>query len=323
MFIKDILPPRILMQAEALERRLPEQHPAMPNIITRIKKLKSGYNGEKSLNFYLKQIPLLHASIFHDLRLPLGNGFFQIDVLLLSQKFMIIFEAKNNSGTLIFEKNQMIQQYEDTRKIYENPITQAKRHKILLHYFLNQYEIPKIPTDFFVTICKDSTEIDIKYPEAYRRICRTGDVINIVETAHRSYKQEIVNKPTVEKISNLLVNSHTPKQYDVQKIFDIGQHEIITGVQCPCCFHLPMLYRRMNWLCPKCHFISKNAHIEAIEDYFLLFNLPLTNAELCRFLHIPSSRTATYIFSLLNLPYTGTNRNRKYHQATSIIQQTQ
>ncbi|MCL6570356.1 MAG: NERD domain-containing protein [Bacillus sp. (in: Bacteria)] len=77
----------------------------MPDIKAKIRIIRSGYNGEKTIKYYLEKIPEQKYHIFYGLRLPIGNTFFQIDVLLLSPKLILILDAKNNLGTLRFEKN--------------------------------------------------------------------------------------------------------------------------------------------------------------------------------------------------------------------------
>ncbi len=315
MFEKEILPPKLLLQAEAVEGRLPENHRSIPGIKMKIKSLRSGYNGEKAMNYYLQQIPNQKYHIFHDLRLPYGNGFFQIDAFLLSEKLNLILEGKNHSGTLHIEKNQMIQVFNGNREVYENPISQANRHKLLLNYFLEQYQIPPIPTEFFVVVSKPSTEVIISpdYSEAYKRIYKVGDLLEIIEATQKKYKRNILSQQTIENIIRILLNSHTPNEYDILEMFAVDPLDILTGVHCPNCLHLPMIFNRMNWICPHCHFVSHDAYLKAINDYFLIYNTTISNAELCRFLHIPSPRTATYIFSLLNFPCTGTRKHRIYH----------
>ncbi|HEY2419799.1 MAG TPA: nuclease-related domain-containing protein, partial [Neobacillus sp.] len=79
----------------------------MGEIEEKIRILNSGYQGEKTLNYFLGLIPEKKYHIFHGLRLPIGKYYFQIDAILLSPKLIILLEAKNNSGTLTIEKHQM------------------------------------------------------------------------------------------------------------------------------------------------------------------------------------------------------------------------
>lgn len=314
MFDKVIEIPKLLEQVEAVEGRLSENHYALPEIKFKIKALKSGFNGEKTIYYYLSQLPKEKFYIFHDLRLPYGNGFFQIDALLLSQKMKLILEGKNHSGTLHFDRNQMIQEYNGNREIYENPVSQANRHKILLDYFLKQYKIPLIPSDYYVIICKPSAEIIISsgYTEAYRKIHRAGNLLEIIEESEKRFNRKVVNEETIKNISKLLIKSHTPKEYDVLPMFGINKGDILPGVQCPRCLRLPMTYHRMCWICPYCQFVSRDAHFKAIKDHFLIFNTPITNSEIRTFLQLPNTRITSYFLSLVHLPHSGVSKGRIY-----------
>ncbi|WP_462408783.1 nuclease-related domain-containing protein [Neobacillus sp. Marseille-QA0830] len=294
----------------------------MPEIKNSIRVLRSGYNGEKVLNYYLKLLPEEQYYIFHDLRLPnQGNSFFQIDALLLSKRNIIILDGKNHSGSLKIERNQMIQTFNDKREIYENPLDQGMRHKILLRYFFDRYVIPFVPIEYYVVITKSSTEImiDKGYTEAKEKVCKATDLLRKIWENEKSYKKDIINQGVIERISQTLIDHHNPKRLDVLTTFGIGNPEIITGVQCPKCLSIPMIYNRKIWICPICHYISRDAFLKAINDYFLVINPFFSNPELRDFLHLPSSRTTTKYIHELNLPYTGVNRGRIYHQPTTLI----
>jgi hypothetical protein len=316
LFAKNLTVPILLHKTEALERRIKPNHEKMPIIKAKIKALKSGYNGEKVINYHLSQIPSQKYLIFHDLRLPLGNSFFQIDALLLSPKFILTIDGKNHSGKLTIEKNQMIQEYLDTREVYENPVSQVNRHKILLKYWLTQYQIPSIPIESLVVITKTSTEVKISqgYKEAEEKICKASDLLKKIEDIEKYFTKKSIDQKTIEKVRDLFLTKHTPKNSNVLKMFGIHEFEILTGVHCPRCLFLPMSYRRNNWICPSCQFISRDAHLKALNDYFLIINTTITNPEIRRFLHLPSPRVATNILSQLNFPYKGVKRGRVYLQ---------
>jgi hypothetical protein len=63
-----------------------------------------------------------------------------------------------------------------------------------------------------------------------------------------------------------------------------------------------------KWQCPICHSKSKDAHLEAIEDFFLLFQPSITNTKLRHFLHLSSSDTAARLLKAMNLPYSGAKK---------------
>ncbi|WP_408006688.1 nuclease-related domain-containing protein [Pseudalkalibacillus sp. A8] len=102
--------PIYLEQLMALVNRTPLNHPSLQYIVENLMKSKAGYKGEKMLEYYLRRIPHNDYYIFHDLRLPSKMDYFQIDILLVSLKMIILIEIKNISGTLFFDGNfnQMI-----------------------------------------------------------------------------------------------------------------------------------------------------------------------------------------------------------------------
>jgi hypothetical protein len=316
LFDKNLTTPTPLLQAEALERRLKINHEKISEIKKNIKILKSGYNGERELNYQLGQIPYHKYHILHDLRLPAGEAVFQIDVLLLSPNILIILDGKNHSGKITIEKNQMIQETADNREIYENPISQTNRHKILLKNWLEAKTLPPIFMDNLVVFTRSSSEIIITpgYKEAENKICKSHDLIKKIEELEDYYKKIWVSEQDILKVSNLLLRDHTPKRVDILKFFQICESDIIIGVQCPECLFAPMDYNRNKWMCPACQIISKDAHIRAIYDYFLIFKPWFTNAEIRMFLNLSSPRAAGYILSFLNFTRSGRTSDSIYHQ---------
>ncbi|WHY68060.1 nuclease-related domain-containing protein [Neobacillus sp. SuZ13] len=321
MFVKDLAVPLNLLKAEALEKRMPPNHPKLIDLRLFIKNLRSGYSGEMKIRYYLGQIPSKRFYIFHDLRLPYGDGYFQIDALLISPRGILMIDGKNHSGKLTIEKNQMIQDYMDKRIVYDNPIAQAHRHNLLLKYFLEKHKIPPMPIDSLVVISKSSTELCISpgYAIAEKKICRVGELLGKIEVFYNQHNKTLLDPKNIEKIKRLLLKSHTPLITDIMQKFSLQMLEIITGVQCPNCFRFPMSYNRKIWVCPHCHFISQDAHLVAIRDYFLLIDSSFTNMEIRTFLHLPSTRITTYFLSSLCFPYTGTTKGRVYHQPQNFL----
>jgi hypothetical protein len=316
LFVKNLTVPIPLLQAEAVERRISPGHEKMPEVKTKIKILKSGYNGEKELNYQLGQIPNHKYHIFHDLRFPIAEGFFQIDVLLLSPNILINLDGKNHSGKITIEKNQMIQETIDTREIYENPISQINRHKLLLRNWMEENTIPPISMDNLVIFTRSSSEIIIVpgYKEAENKVCKSHDLIKKIEEIEKYNKKIWMNDQGILKLSALLLKKHKPKREDILKLLQIPDRDIITGVQCPACLLAPMKYNRHKWLCPSCQFISKDAHIRAIDDYCLIYKPWFTNSEIRKFLHLPTPRNVTYFLTFLNFTRAGHTSDSVYHQ---------
>ncbi|MDP4086333.1 MAG: nuclease-related domain-containing protein [Bacillota bacterium] len=315
MFEKEFRAPIPLQQIEALLRRISVEHVKRPLAEEKAKILRSGYNGEKNLNYFLCLLPEKNYSIFHNIRLPIGSTFFQIDFLLISPKLGIILDSKNHSGTLTFEKNQLIHLSNTTEKINQNPLSQVYRHQYLLNRLFESHQIPKIPIEYHVVVTNPSTKIIISdgYKEAEKRVWKAESLLIKMDEMEKAYNKELIDKRSITKIKKVILQNDTVERIDFLKVFGIHPSEIQTGVLCPTCY-IPMEYTyRTWWKCPNCQCTSKNAHLHDIHDYFLLIKPSITNPELRAFLHLPNSRSTTYLLSKLHLPYSGNGKGRTYY----------
>ena len=321
LFDLPLIKPITLKQAEAAQRRLPSNHLMMAEVELKIRKLASGYKGEKTLHYFLRLLPEKNYHIFHGLRLPARDSFFQMDAHLLSPKLIILLESKNYSGTLTIEKQQLTQEINNTKVVYDNPISQVNRHKILLQYFFLKYQIPPIPIETVVVFTNSSSEIKIAngYHEAEKKICKAFNLLKKIDEIEKYYPKDKVDQKTIGKIKRLLLSKHTPFRSDFLKTLGIDRTDILPGVRCSDCWFIPMNYKKNKWICPVCQKISKEGSLEAINDYFLLINTSITNSELREFLQLPTRRASSYQLELLNLPSTGTKKGRVYHQPKDFL----
>ncbi|PLS05803.1 nuclease-related domain-containing protein [Neobacillus cucumis] len=321
MFDLPLIKPITLQQAEAAQRRLPSNHPKMAEVEVKIRILASGYKGEKTLNYFLGLLPEKNHHIFQGLRLPARDSFFQMDAHLLSPRLIILLESKNYSGILTLEKHQLTQEINNIKMVYDNPISQVNRHKILLQYFFQKYQIPPIPIETVVVFTKSSAEVKVAqgYQEAEKKICKAGDLLKKIEELEKYYPKDRVDSKTVGKIKRLLLSKHTPYRADFLGSLSINKSDILPGVCCSNCLYMPMEYKKNKWLCPVCLKISKEGSLKAINDFFLLINTSITNSELREFLQLPTRRASSYQLELLNLPSTGTKKGRIYHLPNDFL----
>jgi hypothetical protein len=317
LFEKGLTVPIPLQQIEAFLRRIPMEHPIRPIAEEKARILRSGFKGEKNLNYFLSLLPEKDYRIFHNIRLPSGTSHFQIDFLLISPKLIIILDSKNHVGTLIFEKKQLIQISNDSEKIYPNPLSQVYRHKFLLKKFLENHLIPNIPIEYHVVVTNPSTKVVISQgnEEAEKRVWKVEDSLIKMDELEKTFNKECLDKRNISKAKKIILQNNNPERYDFIKMFNMKQSEIPIGVQCPKCLSLPMDYKgRMKWECPSCQYISKDAYYQAIQDFFLIIKPSITHSELRHFLQIPNARLTTHLLSLLNLPCKGKNKGRTYYQ---------
>ncbi|EIJ80702.1 nerd domain-containing protein [Bacillus methanolicus PB1] len=301
---------------EALLRRLPKNHPKRPEIEEDALKRQAGYKGEQALDFYLNLLPEKDYTIFHDLRLPYGNSHFQIDTLLLSSTFALILEVKNISGTLIFDRtfNQLIRITGDKEESFPDPLSQVYNQHYQFKNWMEKRKIPELPIEYLVVISNSSSIIKISgNSNIYRKICPVGDLLRRINEISKIYKSIIITQKEIRRISQFLLKNHSEPSYDITQIYGISKKEISTGVQCPSCFTMPMIRKHGTWECPLCQTRSKTAHVQALQDYFLLIDSSITNKQFRDFLHLHSINTANYLLSSMNLCTSGSTKSRLYH----------
>ncbi|MFP5108715.1 nuclease-related domain-containing protein [Neobacillus sp. C211] len=278
----------------------------------------AGYQGEKSVGFHLSMLPDAKYLIFHGLRLLYRQYYFQIDFLLLCSAFAMDLEVKNMTGEISFEKNfnQTTCKKNGTEERMKNPVLQAKLQARKLKNWLREHNCTEVPIHYFFVNSNDRTIIrtESRNDQMIQHICNSEDLLEKIDQIAKYNNTDKLDKKELKKIKRLLLTNHTPDNPDILKAFNLSQKDIPSGVQCPECSTIPMVYKKGKWCCPKCATLSKTAHIQAIKDYFLLIKPSITNAELCQFLHIDSLNIGYKILKSLNLPYTGKFKNRVYHQ---------
>ncbi|MET0786790.1 MAG: NERD domain-containing protein, partial [Paenisporosarcina sp.] len=83
------------------------------------------------------------------------------------------------------------------------------------------------------------------------------------------------------------------------------------GVQCPICLEFGLIKHHHNWICSQNH-KTREAHLIAMDDYFYIFGMNITNKECRRFLHIECKHIAKRLLKQMNLEEKGKNKNRVY-----------
>ncbi len=306
-----------IVKDTALLRRTAKTIPRRSEIEENIAKRTSGYYGEKAADKELRFLPPNDYHIFHDLRLKsTGDYYFQIDTLILSSNFALINEIKNIIGKLYFEPqfHQLIRTHNGNEDSFKDPITQAKRQKQQLEVLFNKLNFGQYPIEYAVAISKASTKIDTSTssPLALQKVCFAHLIPEKIESLQKVHRDPTLNSKEMKKLCKTLLNLNTPREYNPLKFYGKSQAEIITGVQCPTCFAIPMINQYGAWFCPKCLSRSKDAHIPALIDYSLLIDSKITNQKCCEFLHLPSPDKAKYLLFKLNLPHSGSNKGRVY-----------
>ncbi|MFS0784508.1 nuclease-related domain-containing protein [Bacillus sp. 1P06AnD] len=316
--------PIIILQLEALLRRLPAHHFARIRIKEELAKCYAGFRGEQAVDYQLTFVEGQYE-LHHDVRLPFKEkSCFQMDFLLLTPYFILIIEVKNIVGTLVFDRtfHQLIRTINEKEESFPDPILQVKKQTHQLQKWLQKNKLPEIPIEYLVCISNPSTYIKSanRHSDICQKVTHAANLPFIIADIQEKFSQELLSKADYRKINRLLVKQQMDANYDVLKRFQIDRSTILSGILCPSCNRLPLQKQRERWYCTNCATSSKSAHIQALIDFRLLIGSTITNKQLREFLHIPSTSVASKILSSLKTSSDGTFKNRVYHLSIEELQ---
>jgi hypothetical protein len=320
LIIKNRTIPLVILILEALCRRLPLNYPKYQQIIEELGRRHAGYKGEVSLDYYLRLLPIDKYMILHDLNLPDGDYNCQIDTLLLTPEFALIIDVKNMAGKLKFDTDneQFIQINNEKEKGYHDPIAQAQRHQKYIRDLLAANHYPDIPVDYLVVINNGYASYEISGKNAYQvkpRVCKSDILLKKIQFFEKLYTDPLLTAKELRKLCRLLVKMNkVPTSYILDKYL-INKGDLLPGVCCPNCGYLPLVRKKQKWYCPTCDKFSKDAHIFALIDYFLLFDTKITNQQFRKFVQLTSIDIAGRLLRSVPLISSGTKKIRTYSPA--------
>ncbi|MEH7333355.1 nuclease-related domain-containing protein [Neobacillus drentensis] len=314
--------PNQALQCMALLRRMPRNHPVRPIVEKDLRSWMKGYYGEKQVAYYLSLLPEEPYYIFHGLRIK-DKKYFQMDLLILTMNFGLIVEIKNISGTICFKKgsNSVMRVYENNEEGISNPIEQVKRHKMQFHNWLSKNQIKGYPIEHLVTFSKTSTLIETTpdNTQIFKYVIYAESLINKIKELEMKYPNTHLSKKKLIHLTESLLQAHQPLMIDILQTYNLSQSNLYPGVQCPMCKKYPMEYYSANWNCLNCHHKSKTAHLQAVDDYFLIISPTMTRKQFGEFLLLRSPLVAKHQLRALNLPSTGSKRTTQYYLPPGCI----
>ncbi|WP_306981774.1 nuclease-related domain-containing protein [Alkalicoccobacillus murimartini] len=313
MIVRRRSKPLKLLQFKALERRVSPSHISFPKIKEDLALREVGYRGEVSTDYYMKFLEQDQFYLVKDLRLRSTEGdYFQMDTVVVCDKYIAIIETKNISGRISFNEstNQMFRKVNDIEQVLPNPFSQVRRQRIQLTDWFLKKGWPLLPIVEFVALSNPSTFID----SSSKRLVPSEEIPAKLIQLQRSYQTIALKRSEVPLIAQQLAESHIPEIMTEVLPYQITTKDIRKGVLCPACSRIGMerVLRTGSWFCANCNHYSKDAHIQALEDYFLLIKPTITNRELRDFLQIHSSSLSHYLLNQLTLPRTNSNKYTYY-----------
>ncbi|MFC7372956.1 nuclease-related domain-containing protein [Fictibacillus iocasae] len=317
MIIKQPSPGIKLLQTAALYRRTAKYFPQWPVIEDDFGRLKAGYKGEVSLLYELNMLPKnSHTSLF-DIRLTNNqNYFFQTDVCFITKSFALIMEVKNISGKVYFDLyDQMIRYKKDgTEECFPDPINQVMIQESHFRKWLEQMKWT-LPVESIVVFTNPQTIItfsDTYNPSLRLKVIRKRILPLKIQDLSKKYKSELLTDKELKKLTYQLLKFHTEPSPNALEHYKLKSTDILSGVQCPICLHLPMRRTFGKWFCEHCCCFNATAHKAAFQDYGLLIDAHITNRQAKELLHLESASITKRLLKEMQYPIEGKGNSIKY-----------
>ncbi|UTE77946.1 nuclease-related domain-containing protein [Rossellomorea sp. KS-H15a] len=318
MFCKELTIPLILEKTEALSGRIVQHHLKVPLLEKDLRKRRAGYKGESTVYYHLTFLKDKRYKIFYNVRLPIFSNHFQMDFLILTPSYILIIEVKNISGLVTIDPfiKQLTRTHKGVTEGFTDPVSQVQRYKLLLQKWFSTHKLKHPPIKHLVVFSNPSTTLNYTVSPApddpYKQIIHAQNIIDKIMDLNEKHPTSTVTEKELLKMKRVIIKKHEESEIDILKAYSLTKNDILTGIRCENCQHLPMIRVSASWSCPKCRHSSKTAHITAIHEYFLLLNNHLTNSELRKFLHLNSRNTAYKMLKSLQYKTQGETKSVIY-----------
>lgn len=299
-----------LLKLLAVKRQIIPEHKVTSLLEEQIARYSSGYYGEVSIDYHLKYI-LEKLPKLSNIRLKLNGIYFEIDTILLCEKFILLLQVKNVAGRISVDHHvgQMVQNYKGELTSYQDPILQVEKHARLLSNWLKQKGL-RVPIETLVVFTNKNAIIEHGSQQLDKR------VISGYKLSHAYYqlKKQYKNQPSISNRMQIFQELKRNNQvYDMNLLeeLELSESDLAPGGVCPNCFRKRMIYYRSVFTCQFCHTKSTTIIEEVLKDYFLIFGPEITADTLSKWLNIDSI-TASRILRKHAFKTKGGRRYRTY-----------
>ncbi len=296
---------------EALLKRLSPMHPKRSMIAEALYNDVAGIGGEERvddvLSYFEPDYPFL---IIQDLNLPNRA---QIDTLLIMEDRMILLEIKKLSGQLRHRSNPSALDQQTTngkQRYFKSPVIQVATAKIKMERILKNLDCP-LPVQAAVVMAYSSQVIENVPPDA---IVWTADEI-LVQLYKREIGPKLLTPEQMHQLAQQLLaldQEHHP--FPLSTRYGIPLSDIEKGIFCPRCLLRKMERVGRHWECQPCNLLTKDTHVTAIDDWFMICKSTITTNECQDFLGLNNFDAAKRLLKLKGYQEVGGRRNRFYHQ---------
>ncbi|WP_443138926.1 nuclease-related domain-containing protein [Piscibacillus sp. B03] len=279
---------------------------------------RSGYFGERALDYPLKKIQFPHF-VTHHTRLEVNHVNFQMDTNLWTPRYNLIIEAKDYTGHISLRDgfNQIVQQKEvagqKVTNVYDDPVLQVEEQKLQLELWLETQGLPVLPIETLVVMTNPRVILNATQNSIYQeKVIPLSKLSSKLREINQHYNHEHLTLAETRRLASFVASQHQPWKPDVFHRLGLGPGEIRRGVRCPSCRTLPMKWERLRFECSECGLRSADAYIGALKEFFLLYGDQITNRQFRWWTGVESPRTANAMLKRAKLIKVGDNKKTFY-----------
>jgi hypothetical protein len=224
------------------------------------------------------------------------------------------------SGILEFDPvfQQLIQTTQrnnvEMKEYYFDPICQVQNQQAQLQKWLKHKRLPDLPGECLVVMTNPNSFVKaISNPSMVERYVTKGiGLTQKMEMLIKRYPKDVMTVKDLRKTAASLIKSNDPLQTSPLQGLNIQYEHLQKGVYCSKCESMSFKRFRSIWKCVICNSISKDTHLNDLEDFFLLVKPTISVSELKDFLGLDHISTARRIVQSLQSNYVGRTKGRQY-----------
>lgn len=181
-------------------------------LLEEVTDIHRGEPSEQELIIKLRQANFPAENIFHDLYIPIGKQrFSQIDLILVTDVGLIVFEVKDYSGWIFGNGKQQkwtqVLNYGKEKYRFYNPIIQNQHHINRLKAYLGQ----NIPCFSVIIFYGDCTLKDISFIPQNTYIATPTSILAALDNILQTHQSFPYTKPFIPLLQNAVHNANDPR----------------------------------------------------------------------------------------------------------------
>ncbi|GAA0593560.1 hypothetical protein GCM10009001_07160 [Virgibacillus siamensis] len=179
---------------------------------------------------------------------------------------------------------------------------------------MRNYNLPPIPIEKLITYSNPNTIIKniTNNKSVANMVIHKEQLLTRISDFARKHHAVCYTDEQLQRLSDLLIALHTPKQVNILEKFHVMCEQIQYGVICPDCGALPMIYSGAKWNCAPCGATSKVAYLDALQDLCLLFGGEVSIRQIMQFLRLDGRYITYRLMKKAGFERLGDNKGSRY-----------